>query len=154
MPEECFNKNTCSNKCKEEKSEKGKLNIKVTNYYFVGDFYGYTTEDKIYEDLRDYGPLVMSIEPHYLFNSYKSGIFDTGKKTWKQLNLQKPEWEKVDHSVVLVGYGEENGIEYWIVQNSWGNFWGENGFMRLRKGKNLMNCEAYSEGAQISITED
>ena len=28
MPEECFNKNTCSNKCKEEKSEKGKLNMK------------------------------------------------------------------------------------------------------------------------------
>jgi cathepsin C len=35
--------------------------------------------------------------------------------------------EKVDHSVLCYGWGEENGQKYWLLQNSWGKDWGENG---------------------------
>lgn len=156
MPFDCFDysDSSCANKCIERKSQKGNLKLKVTDYYYVGGFYGATTEEKILQELIENGPFVVSLSPGYLFSSYKSGIYDEDGKTWKQLNMQKPEWEKVDHSVVLVGYGIENGIEYWMIQNSWGSQWGMNGFMKIRKGKNLMNVESLGQVAKVSLFEE
>ena len=56
------------------------------------------------------------------FRQYHSGIFDyNGCGT------------DLDHAVLVIGYGTENGIDYWIVKNSWGTNWGEDGYIRIKR---------------------
>lgn len=37
----------------------------------------------------------------------------------------------IDHAITAVGYGNENGVDYYLVQNSWGSGWGENGYVKI-----------------------
>ena len=48
------------------------------------------------------------------------------------------------HAVVIVGWGVENGINYWIAQNSWGPNWGENGYFRIQFGQCGFDSNAYA----------
>ncbi|KAF3948663.1 hypothetical protein CMV_025366 [Castanea mollissima] len=55
------------------------------------------------------------------FQLYDSGIFTGLCGT------------QLDHGVVAVGYGTENGVDYWLVRNSWGSDWGEKGYIKLER---------------------
>jgi len=68
------------------------------------------------------GPVAISVDASN-WSAYKGGIFNG-------CDQASPD---IDHGVVLVGYGEEQGQKYWLVRNSWSPTWGEKGYIRLAR---------------------
>lgn len=56
----------------------------------------------------------------------------------------------IDHVISVVGYGSEDGKDYWIIRNSWGTYWGFYGFARVARGKNNIMIESMCAWAKPS----
>lgn len=70
------------------------------------------------------GPLAVAVDAS-TWHNYQEGVFN-GCNYQKNLN--------VNHVVVLVGYGtDDNHGDYWLIRNSWGTSFGENGYIRLAR---------------------
>ena len=68
-------------------------------------------------------PTCVSVDASSLkWQLYTGGIYSDRKKVTE---------DDLDHAVTAVGYGTENGQDYWIVRNSWDSAWGENGYIRM-----------------------
>ena len=75
-------------------------------------------------ELMTNGPFEVAFTVYEDFLTYKSGIYQHVSGGWLG-----------GHAVKLVGWGVEDGVEYWKVANSWNEDWGENGFFRIKFGE-------------------
>lgn len=103
----------------------------ITNYEFIIPKSSYD----IMKSLQN-GPISMALDANtFLFRFYKEGVIDIPSHRSKDIN----------HAVLLTGYDSDENGKYWIIQNSWGNDWGDNGYakIRIRNGDGTLLCQLY-----------
>lgn len=54
------------------------------------------------------------------------------------------------HAVKIVGWGEENGVPYWLCANTWTPDWGDSGFFKIRRGNNECGIETHIIGTYVT----
>jgi len=87
------------------------------------------TETKLKSLIATKGAVLVGIHASDTsFSSYKSGVWN-GCTSGAQSN----------HAVLAVGYGTENGKDYWLIKNSWGTNWGDSGYIKIQRGTNHCN---------------
>lgn len=110
-----------------------------------------TDEDQIASLLAQNGPVSVAIDASgggmaaILFpwlQFYKNGVANPKKCT-----------TNLDHAVLLVGFGEDNGVKYWTVKNSWGTSFGEDGYFRLIRGEQKCGVNTLASTAVVGTEQ-
>nr|XP_032831778.1 cathepsin L1-like isoform X2 [Petromyzon marinus] len=82
------------------------------------------------------GPVAVAIDARHIKIFYSSGIYYS--------RFCRKKANRLHHSMLAVGYGTEDGKDFWLLKNSWGAGWGEQGYMRLARNRNN-NCGVASD---------
>lgn len=128
----------CSNRCADYASR----------FWTIGGYYSYATplnttvynvsNSELMQMLVDNGPVAIAVDASD-WRFYSSGVLNCTNMTIE---------EDLNHGVVLVGYNYSSSDEgsYWIIKNSWGSSWGEDGFIKVRFNCSGVGLEAtYAE---------
>lgn len=88
--------------------------------------------EAIKKEIYARGPVACGVNANEI-DKYSGGIIDLPNKS-----------RVIDHIVSITGWGTDpkSGDQYWIVRNSWGEYWGELGFYRIKLGENQLGMEA------------
>jgi len=101
----------------------------------ISDYSDVTATTAALEAACNEGPVSIAIEADQSsFQQYSGGVLTAACGTG------------LDHGVLLVGYGTDGGNDYWKVKNSWGESWGEEGYIRLCR-----NCNANNGDGQCGL---
>jgi cathepsin L len=110
---------------KDDRCRFKRRNVGATDTGFVDVTQGSEADLKI--ALATVGPISVAIDAnHETFQLYKDGVYDE----------EDCSSEDLDHGVLAVGYGTTpEGVDYYIVKNSWGPTWGDNGYIMMSRNK-------------------
>merc|ERR1711907_318947 len=101
-----------------------------------------SSESALLDAVANTGPVSVAIEADQMsFQLYSGGVLTGSCGT------------NLDHGVLAVGYGTDSGTDYWKVKNSWGSQWGEGGYIRMVRGKNMCGISlsaSYPTGAKAA----
>jgi len=105
-----------------------KAKDKIANWGFVDSDGGIPNVDQIKAALCNYGPVSSSVFASPAFMAYAGGVFD------------EMAHGPTNHAVSLVGWDDKRGA--WLLRNSWGSWWGEDGYMWIAYGSNEIGSSA------------
>eukprot|EP00731_Ephydatia_muelleri_P007188 Em0003g1436a len=84
------------------------------------------SETDLLSAVANVGPIAVAVDASVnSFMFYQSGVFDSSSCSTSKLN----------HAMLVTGYGSANGKDYWLVKNSWGTGWGESGYIKMVRNK-------------------
>ena len=123
------------------------VDMTITGYKKLGSStstWSPVDEDEIKEFLYETGPLAVALNANPL-QTYTGGILD---KTSSQCPTSG-----MNHAVTMVGYGHDDASDkdYWIIKNSWGASWGEQGYFRIRRGNGTCGINCYITTGTVSF---
>lgn len=105
--------------------------------YFISDWgsidgYGNVASvESIKQAIMSYGPVSAAVCVNSAFHAYNGGIFNG------------PNCSDINHGVTIIGWNDNQGTDgVWIIKNSWGQYWGENGYMRIEYNVSSIGYDA------------
>jgi putative hemolysin len=118
----------------------------IDNWSFISRDHNDVPIDGIKAAIMEYGPVSVGVAVDGLFHGYSGGIFDACG------------YDDINHLVALVGWDDSQGPGgVWILRNSWGPGWGEDGYMRIAYGCNAVGYGAswvdYRDPIRVSLPE-
>ncbi|XP_057653629.1 procathepsin L-like [Diorhabda carinulata] len=96
---------------------------------FNSTYFAFGGDEMLKEGIKQHGPLSICLYVTAKWRFYSSGV-------WYH-NECSPH---SNHCVVIVGYGTENGNDYWLMKNSWGINWGQDGYIKVARNKHPNYC--------------
>ncbi|MFH7029558.1 MAG: C1 family peptidase [Heteroscytonema crispum UTEX LB 1556] len=110
---------------------------KAVTWGYVDSTHEIPTVNALKEALCEHGPLAVAVEVTQAFLAYKSGVFNENSTG------------NVNHGVTLIGWDDTKNA--WRIKNSWGNGWGESGYMWIDYSSNKIGYGASWVQAKVTL---
>lgn len=113
----------------------------IVSWAYIGASGKVPSTEDVQRAILKYGPASVTVGADSRFMAYESGVYNACSST------------STNHMTNLVGWNNKEG--YWIMRNSWGTSWGEDGFMRIKfRGKSGNLCNRIAEQAAFVVVKD
>jgi cathepsin X len=110
--------------------------------YGVEKFGSVTGADKMKAEIAARGPIACGVDANDAFESYTGGIF-----------VDSTNSSDLNHEISVLGWGVDPKVgEYWVGRNSWGTYWGEDGFFKIKMHSNNLGIESDCNWAEPKAT--